>query len=68
MPKVKARCDSCRKKINALMLSIHKCRCGGTYCGAHLHDHSCTFDYKKDFVDASAEKMPKIESVKVAPI
>jgi hypothetical protein len=42
------------------MVEINTCRCAHVYCGKHLQDHGCTFDYLKDFQD-------KINPIIIAP-
>ena len=63
-----ARCEACRKKLNAMMIIVNKCRCGGIYCVTHLHDHDCTFDYNKSFREKMSKELPKIEAPKIESI
>lgn len=50
------RCKVCKKKDITNM----KCRCGKTFCIAHLGAHDCTFDYKKEQKEKLVKDNPKI--------
>jgi len=49
MPKV--NCKLCNKKIISYLKPACTCKCGFMFCGTHLHDHECSFDYKTKFKD-----------------
>lgn len=59
-------CAFCSKKINNIDAIISLCRCGKIFCKSHRIDHSCEYDYKKeykkcnDLVKVVAEKVSKI--------
>jgi hypothetical protein len=62
------KCEKCNKKLNDLMINIYLCRCKGIYCGKHLHDHNCTFDYKELFCEQMKSATYTVENKKVAKI
>ena len=51
-----SRCKVCRKKNITNM----KCKCGKTFCIAHLGAHDCNFDYKKEHKDKLKKENPQI--------
>uniref|UniRef100_A0A6V7QZ69 Zinc finger A20 and AN1 domain-containing stress-associated protein 9-like n=1 Tax=Ananas comosus var. bracteatus TaxID=296719 RepID=A0A6V7QZ69_ANACO len=61
------RCFMCRKKVG---LTRFKCRCGGTFCGAHRYSetHKCSFDYKTAGREAIAKENPVIKAEKIEKI
>lgn len=62
-PKIpKTRCQVCKVKI-PLALRTRLCKCGGLYCGLHIMDHSCTYDYKKDKVQLTKVVASKVIKV-----
>ena len=42
----RARCGACTRRLPLTAFLQCKCRCGGAYCGEHLHAHECQFDFK----------------------
>ena len=57
-----AECD-CRLPITARLQSL--CRCGALYCGAHMHRHTCTFDYRAEAKCRLREAAPVIAPAKL---
>ena len=49
------RCSACNKKVNLLGV---RCRCKGLYCGQHIHDHACTYDFKASQRDLLRRENP----------
>jgi hypothetical protein len=42
-----------------------KCRCGSIYCGLHLGEHGCTYDYRAEHQDNLARLNPKVVGAKM---
>lgn len=44
--KARARCQLCRKRLS--IATLHRCRCGGSYCAPHRYAevHGCAYDYR----------------------
>lgn len=59
---IKYKCAVCNKKIRALMLQMHRCRCSGVYCSGHLHVHNCTYEYHGE-IPTTAVVTEKIEKI-----
>ena len=53
--------ETCRKRTYAIM----KCRCGQIYCGLHLGNHSCTYDYRTEHQQDLSNKNPKVVAPKL---
>jgi len=53
-------CAVCDKLLRAGLEQVGTCRCGGVYCGAHIHNHQCTFDYK---APPTRAQLPEIADV-----
>ncbi len=62
------KCTICKKKINKMYSVISTCKCEHIFCGKHMHDHSCTYDYKKEFKTIMESKTEKIVADKVSKI
>lgn len=48
-------CKACKKKIKSTLVDIYTCRCKHLYCGIHLHNHNCNFDYKTQFKEENRD-------------
>lgn len=57
-------CKSCGVRL-PLTACTAACRCGHTFCAAHMHDHACHFDYKTPCRDQLREDNPKMEGPKL---
>lgn len=57
-------CKICKRKILKWNIDIHTCKCGNLYCGKHIHDHSCTFNYLEEHKKEIRKNLPIIESTK----
>tara|TARA_B100001287_G_scaffold234552_1_gene206378 strand:+ start:34 stop:231 length:198 start_codon:yes stop_codon:yes gene_type:complete len=60
----KAKCCICKKKLG---LVPYNCKCDKNklFCSKHIHDHNCTYDYKKDFKEKFSKENPKIIPLKI---
>lgn len=59
------QCNTCKKKINMMLLDLHVCRCSNHYCNRHLHNHKCTFDYKNLFVEQNKDLFIDVKQKKL---
>lgn len=62
------KCTICKKKINKVYSVISTCKCKNVFCSKHMHDHSCTFDYKEEFRVIQETKMEKVVAEKITKI
>ena len=61
-------CNVCKKRLIEVFAITHNCRCGYVFCGAHLHNHECSFNYKKLFRDESMKYSLKVVADKITMI
>ncbi|XP_021195859.3 AN1-type zinc finger protein 4 [Helicoverpa armigera] len=59
----RTRCGLCRKRLS--IATLHRCRCGGSYCAPHRYAevHGCAYDYRADVprpLPLHAPKLPRI--------
>jgi len=40
------RCKACACRLGAAASLGGQCKCGGSYCAAHMHSHACSFDHR----------------------
>ncbi|EFA75282.1 hypothetical protein PPL_11357 [Heterostelium album PN500] len=68
--KESAKCayDNCGKRLPGIMSESNRCRCGGTYCGKHMHNHECQFDYKSMAKTTIAKANPQIMANKIVKL
>ena len=60
------RCGVCASRLPLTASLSLVCRCGGTFCAAHLHGgHECHFDYKRAARDRLREANPTISFAKL---
>ena len=57
-----AVCD-CKLPLTACMQS--RCKCGQLFCGAHMHGHVCSFDYRAVARDRLQKEHPTIAPAKL---
>lgn len=53
-------CVSCGTRL-PLTATTSACKCGNTFCAAHMHDHKCTHDYQTSSRAKLAQDNPKLE-------
>ena len=59
--KKRSRCAVCRARLSAVLLAAaHTCKCGNTYCGAHMHDHPCSFDFHREAASLLTKQNPVV--------
>eukprot|EP01132_Coremiostelium_polycephalum_P002896 gene2896-3600_t len=63
----KCKFKGCGKFIG-IIASATKCRCGEVYCGKHIHNHNCTFDYKAMAKSSIAKANPQILANKIVKL
>ena len=63
-----SKCDICNRKLLSIMLDVHTCRCDKFFCGKHMHNHNCTFNYHKHWQNQAEKNMPKITKEKFVKI
>uniref|UniRef100_A0A7S2IGD2 Ubiquitin-like domain-containing protein n=1 Tax=Haptolina brevifila TaxID=156173 RepID=A0A7S2IGD2_9EUKA len=56
------RCAECDVRLPVTACLHAVCRCGQSFCTAHMHQHHCTFDYK-----TGAQKSLRASNPKLAP-
>ncbi|CAB3252881.1 unnamed protein product [Arctia plantaginis] len=63
--KARSRCQLCRKRLS--IATLHRCRCGGSYCAPHRYAevHGCAYDYR---ADAAALLQPPVHAPKLPRI
>uniref|UniRef100_A0A2H1WM15 SFRICE_009001 n=1 Tax=Spodoptera frugiperda TaxID=7108 RepID=A0A2H1WM15_SPOFR len=60
----RTRCELCRKRLS--IATLHRCRCGGSYCAPHRYAevHGCAYDYRaaapRHDAPLHAPKLPRI--------
>ncbi|XP_035444297.2 AN1-type zinc finger protein 4 isoform X3 [Spodoptera frugiperda] len=60
----RTRCGLCRKRLS--IATLHRCRCGGSYCAPHRYAevHGCAYDYRaaapRHDAPLHAPKLPRI--------
>ena len=59
------RCACCNVRLPITAVVQSKCRCGELYCSAHMHSHTCTFDYKTTFKDKLRHDTPVVAPAKL---
>ena len=59
------KCLICSRKILKIMEDIYTCKCGNKYCGEHIQNHECTFDYKKECKDQLTKKLQMVGPEKI---
>ncbi|KAF2073785.1 hypothetical protein CYY_004919 [Polysphondylium violaceum] len=65
----KCKYPGCGKSIGSIMASMsNKCRCGEFFCGKHIHNHNCTFDYKSLAKSNIAKANPQILANKIVKL
>ena len=62
------RCNCCDKKVKSIFVDIQTCKCGNVYCSKHVHDHSCTFDYKSKQREKLTSELTRVTSQKIIKI
>ncbi|KAK5576596.1 hypothetical protein RB653_007740 [Dictyostelium firmibasis] len=65
---IKCKFMGCGKPIGIMQSMSNKCRCGEHYCGKHIHNHNCTFDYKGLAKTTIAKANPQILANKIVKL
>ncbi|EGC30676.1 hypothetical protein DICPUDRAFT_92931 [Dictyostelium purpureum] len=65
---IKCKFPSCGKSISSSLSLSSKCRCGEYFCGKHIHNHNCTFDYKSLAKSNIAKANPQILANKIVKL
>ena len=61
-------CFCCKKKLKIAQVTIGKCKCGYVFCNAHIHNHTCSHDFKTSHQSQLKSNMPVIEHTKVGVV
>ncbi|KYQ90437.1 hypothetical protein DLAC_09059 [Tieghemostelium lacteum] len=64
----KCKFKDCNKVIGGVMAAANKCRCGEQFCGKHIHNHNCTFDYKSMAKNSIAKANPQVLANKIVKL
>ena len=60
------RCRVCASRLPLTASLSLVCRCGGTFCPAHLHGgHDCNYDYKRAARERLREENPAVTFAKL---
>lgn len=60
--KKRLRCCTCKTKISAYIAPAMTCKCNKLFCGVHIHEHNCTFDFHGE-----AQKLLETQNPVVKP-
>ena len=64
-PIKKIKCAMCKKRINMLLIEMHKCKCNNFYCSQHLLEHDCNFNHFQANKDNLENTLLKVEKSKI---
>ena len=62
------KCFICNKKLKLAQVATGKCKCELLFCGLHIHNHNCQYNFKKNNQDNLTKNMQVIEQRKVNAI
>lgn len=62
-PRKRCKTCDCRLPLTAHASSI--CKCGHSYCAAHMHEHKCSFDFRSGARKKLDEANPKVQPSKL---
>jgi len=60
------RCAECDVKLSISACIHATCRCGQSFCAAHMHEHKCTYDYRTRAQERLRTGNPKLMPSKMS--
>eukprot|EP00325_Prymnesiales_sp_UTEX-LB-985_P029700 CAMPEP_0174722510 /NCGR_PEP_ID=MMETSP1094-20130205/38646_1 /TAXON_ID=156173 /ORGANISM="Chrysochromulina brevifilum, Strain UTEX LB 985" /LENGTH=437 /DNA_ID=CAMNT_0015923385 /DNA_START=71 /DNA_END=1384 /DNA_ORIENTATION=+ len=61
----KLSCKACGCRLPLTAATTSSCACGDVFCAAHMHEHSCDFDFHGREQQKLAKANPKVENSKL---
>ena len=61
-------CAICKKKLKLTQVTIGKCKCNEMFCNIHIHNHQCSYDFKKEHQSQLHTSIKLVEFTKVESV